>query len=138
MLLVWVLIGSLIGIAVMVAANAWLGLNEPARLSRLDDASARLDTDAVGVDAGEGILAEDGSAALVEAADHSVIGLLVARGDGLVIRYLKPGLVRAARIGEGGQLTIKLADFTFPPVTVPLGQSAHIRLWADKLNAMQG
>ncbi|WP_417477173.1 hypothetical protein [Maricaulis sp.] len=138
MMLVLLLAGSLTGVAAMVALNHWLGLAEPACLRDLDEAVERLDTDAVGFDAGEAVLAEDGTAALVEAADGSCIGLLAARGDQFVIRYLKPGLVQAARIGEGGQLTIRLEDFTFAPVVFPFGASPRIRHWADKLNALQG
>jgi hypothetical protein len=132
------LLGSVIGISAMIGVNIWLGLSQPARLHDIDDAIARLDTDAVGFEAGEGVLAADGSAALVESADGAMIGLLAARGDDFVIRFLTPGLVRAARIGEGGNLTIKLADFTFAPVDFPFGASPKIRLWADKLNALQG
>lgn len=134
----FLLLGSVIGIAAMVALNLWLGLSQPARLRNIAEAIARLDTDAVGFDAGESVLAEDGSAALVESADGTMIGLLAARGDTFVIRYLTPGLVRATRMGEGGNLTIKLADFTFAPVEFRFGASPQIRHWADKLNALQG
>ena len=138
MMLALLLVGSIAGVAALVALNHWLGLSEPARLRDIDEAVERLDADAVGFAAGEAVLAEDGSAALIESADGSSIGLLAARGDQFVIRYLKPGLVQAARIGEGGRLTIKLADFTFAPVDFPFGASPRIRHWADKLNALQG
>lgn len=138
MMLVLLLLGSLAGVAAMVALNHWLGLSEPARLRDIDEAVERLDVDAVGFEAGESVLAEDGSAALVESADGRMIGLLAARGDQFVIRFLTPGQVRAARIGEGGSLTIRLADFTFAPVSFPFGDSPRIRHWADKLNALQG
>ncbi len=132
------LLGSVLGISAMVGLNLWLGLSRPARLANIDDAIARLDADAIGFDAGEAVLAEDGSAALVESADGAAIGLVAARGDTFVIRYLTPGLVRATRIGEGGNLTIKLTDFTFAPVDFRFGASPQIRHWADKLNALQG
>ena len=132
------LLGSVIGISVMIGLNVWLGLNQPARLRNVAEAIAHLDTDAVGFEAGEAVMAEDGSAALVESADGAAIGLLAARGDTFVIRYLTPGLVRATRIGEGGHLTIKLTDFTFAPVDFRFGASPQIRHWADKLNALQG
>ncbi|WP_417480820.1 hypothetical protein [Maricaulis sp.] len=134
---VWVMLGSFVGISAMVALNVFLRLGEPARLSSLDEAIERLDTDAIGFRAGEGVLAEDGSAALVEEAGGRRIGLLTAKGDEFVIRYIGPGLVRAARLSEDARLTIRLNDFSFPPYTMGLADAAEARLWADKLNAMQ-
>ena len=137
-MLALLLVGSIVGVAAVVALNHWLHPAQPARLRDIEEAVERLDTDAVGFEAGEAVLAEDGSAALVESADGSTIGLLAARGDNFVIRFLTPGQVRAARISEDGALTIRLADYTFAPVNFPFGDSPHIRHWADKLNALQG
>lgn len=131
------LAGSILGIAAMVFINSRLSIWKPARIEDLDDASARLDTDAVGFEAGQGVVDRDGKGALVEHADHSQIGLLTARGDTIVIRYLTPGSVRAAKLdGEGG-MRIALDDFTFAPVTLNLEDTQTARFWADKLNAMQ-
>ncbi|WP_417483910.1 hypothetical protein [Maricaulis salignorans] len=137
MLFVWVMLGSFVGISAMVALNVVLRLGEPARLSSLDEAVERLDTDAVGFQAGPGVLAQDGSAALVEENGGQRIGLLKAKGDEFVIRYIGPGLVRAARLAEDARLTIRLNDFTFPPFTMAFADAGEARIWADKLNAMQ-
>lgn len=131
------LAGSILGIAAMVFINSRLSIWTPARLEDLDDARQRLDTDAVGFDAGQGVMDREGRGALVEHADNSQIGLLTARGDTIVIRYLTPGSVRAAKLdGEGG-MRISLEDFTFAPVRLDLEDTDTARFWADKLNAMQ-
>lgn len=137
MVFVWVIVGSVIGISAMVALNIILRLGEPARLTGLDEAIERLDIDMIGFRAGEGVVASDGSAALVEEAGGQKIGLLAARGDEFVIRYIEPGLVRAARLGEDAKLTIRLKDFTFRPVTIDFADASEARSWADRLNAMQ-
>jgi len=137
MTFVWVVLGSFVGISLMVALNIFLRLGEPARLASLDEAIERLDIDAIGFRAGDGVLAEDGSAALVEESGGGRIGLLTAKGDEFVIRYIEPGLVKAARLTDDGRLTIRLNDFTFPPYTMGFATTAEARVWADKLNAMQ-
>lgn len=137
MLFVWVMLGSFVGISAMVALNVFLRLGEPARLASLDEAVERLDTDAIGFRAGAGVLSEDGSAALVEENGGKRIGLVTAKGDEFLIRYIEPGLVRGARLGEDAKLTIRLNDFTFPPYTMGFADAGEARMWADKLNAMQ-
>ncbi|WP_300556857.1 hypothetical protein [Maricaulis sp.] len=137
MALIWVLLGSIVGISAMVAANHYLGLHTPAVIASLDDAKRKLDIDAVGFQPGRGVLAEDGRSALVEEAGASRIGLLSTQGDTVVIRYLDPGSVRAARMEEGGAITLSLNDFTFAPIRLGLGDAGEARMWADKLNALQ-
>lgn len=137
MALIWVLLGSIVGISAMVAANHYLGLHTPAVIASLDDAKRKLDIDAVGFRAGTGVLAEDGRSALVEEAGAARIGLLSTQGDTVVIRYLDPGSVRAARMEEGGAITLSLNDFTFAPIRLGLGDAGEARMWADKLNALQ-
>lgn len=137
MVLILVLLGSVLGISAMVAANYYLGLHTPAVIASLDDARRKLDIDAVGFNPGPGVLAEDGRSALVEEAGGQRIGLLSTQGDTVVIRYLDPGAVRAARMEEGGSITLSLNDFTFAPVRLGLGDAGEARMWADKLNALQ-
>ena len=139
MLIVWVLVGSVGGIAAMVALNAWLGLYEPARLSDVGEAIARLDTDSVGYEAGEGgEVAPDGRSALIPSRDGSTIGLLVARGSDFVIRYLGSGSVRSAEADAEGGVLLRLNDFAFAPVRLGFGSAEAARTWADRLNALKG
>ncbi|WP_417491771.1 hypothetical protein [Maricaulis sp.] len=137
MTFVWVMLGSFAGISAMVALNVLLRLGKPARIASLDEAIEQLDTDAIGFRAGNGVLADDGSAALVEESGGRRIGLLKSKGDKFVIRYIEPGLVRAARLADDARLTVRLNDFTFPPFTMAFADAGEARFWADKLNAMQ-
>ena len=137
MIILWVLLGSVIGISAMVAVNAWLGLNTPARLTGLDDAIARLDTDSVGFEAGEGVVAPDGKSALVTDAAQSRLALLVARGSDFVIRYLEPGQVRSVAT-DGTDIALKLNDFTFAPAHLAFETPDQARDWAGRLEALQG
>ena len=131
-----VVIGSLVGIALMVALNVWLGLSEPARIFDAADAARRLDVDAVGFSSGEGVVSETGRAALVEEAGGDRIGLLLARGDRIIIRYLAKGGVRDTRMDEEGALTLFLKDFTLPKAVFEFADREIARRWADRLNAL--
>jgi hypothetical protein len=137
MLIVWVLVGSVLGISAMVALNAWLGLSQPARLSGLDDAVQRLEADAAGFDAAEGTVAPDGRSALVMSAAGDIIAMLVARGSDFVIRYLDKGSVGAVEDAGDGTLTVRLNDFAFAPARLNLDTPQAARYWADKLDALQ-
>jgi hypothetical protein len=138
MLELYILIGSLIGVSSMVAMTYFMKTWTPASLESLDDARHRLNIDAVGFEAGQAALSTDGKVALVEEQGGHRIGLLAARGDGIVIRYLQSGMIKGARMGEDAALRIGLRDFTFAPVIMKFGDNETSRLWADKLNAMQG
>ena len=138
MLELLIFLGSLLGIAAMVLLNRQLGLFDAASITSLDDAARRLDTDQIGFMAGQGILADDNKAALVEEKGSGRIGLLVAAGSDIVIRYLDPGSVRAAKMGEGRDIHLELNDFTFAPVEFAISDTSTARHWADRLNSMQG
>lgn len=138
MLILWIFIGSLLGIAGMVYLNYRLGLHTPAILLSLDDALARLDADQVGFRAGDtALLADDRKSALVEEAGTGRFGLLAARGDTMVIRYLEPGSVRSARMDDGRDIELRLNDFTFTPLRIEIADTQQARQWADRLNALQ-
>lgn len=139
MLLLVVLIGSVVGIGLMVLLNQRLGLHKPAQILTIEDAVAQLDTDQVGFTPGDAaVLADDRRSALIEEANTGRIGLLAARGDDVVIRYLDQGSVRSARMGEGRDVTLRLRDFTFAPLTIQINNTRDARHWADRLNALQG
>ncbi|WP_203292468.1 hypothetical protein [Maricaulis parjimensis] len=137
MLILWVLLGSVVGISAMVAVNAWLGLYTPAKLDSLDDAIARLDTDSVGFEAGEGEMAPDGRSALVSDATQPRLAMLVARGSDFVIRYLEPGIVKSVAT-EGSEIALKLNDFTFAPARLAFETPEQARKWAGRLETLQG
>ncbi|MBO6847365.1 MAG: hypothetical protein QUV02_01465 [Maricaulis sp.] len=138
MLELLIFLGSLLGIAAMVLLNRQLGLSEVAEITSLDDAARRLDTDQIGFQAGQGLLSDDKRAALVEEKGSGRIGLLIASGSDVVIRYLDPGVVKAAKMGEGRDIHLALNDFTFAPIDIAISDTAMARHWADRLNTMQG
>jgi hypothetical protein len=138
MTLVYILLGSIAGVSAMIALNIYLRTWTPAQLTSLADARDRLDTDAIGFEAGPGVLAADGSAAIIEEAGGRRFGLLAARGDSIVIRYLTPGLVDTARLDESGEMSVRLKDFSCTAVRFPFDDRETARVWADKLNQLQG
>jgi len=137
MSLIYLLVGSVLGVSAMVLVNAWLGISRPARLTDLDDAARRLDADRVGFEPGEGVLAVDGEGALIAERSGDCVGLLVARGSDLVIRYLVPGSVREATLEEGNSLRLRLNDFVFAPARLRFNTADEASLWADRLSDLQ-
>jgi len=136
MTLVLFLLGSILGVAAMVAMNAGLKISKTSQIDTLEQAGDLLDIDSIGFETGPGVLSKDNKSALVEESGSERIALLSARGDGVVIRYLVPGLVKTARM-DGSELDIKLNDFTYSPVTMSFADNETARLWADKLNKLQ-
>jgi hypothetical protein len=128
---------SVLGVSAMVVTCHFFKLSRPASIDDLDEAKRLLDQDAVGFKSGASVLSSDKGSALIEQASGESIGLLAAMGDGIVIRYLTPGTVKATRMGDESDLTVQLRDFTFRPVNIKFEDKATARSWADKLNKMQ-
>jgi len=131
------LLGSIVGVSVMILFNAWLKISPRARLVSLDEAITRLDTDCVGFEAGEGVLAADGEAALVVSRTGKCLGLLVAKGSDFVIRYLTPGTVRDVVCESDDRLRLRLNDFVFEPAHIRFDNAETASRWADRLTALQ-
>lgn len=128
---------SIFGVSAMVLTCHFFKLSRPSSISDLDEAKRLLDQDSVGFQSGASVLSRDRAVALIEQVSGDSIGLLAAMGDGVVIRYLTPGSVKATRMGENSDLTIQLRDFTFRPVSIKFDDNSAARTWADKLNRMQ-
>lgn len=137
MALFYLLVGSVLGVSAMVLVNAWLGISGTARLADLKDAARRLDADRVGFDAGEGVLAVDGEGALIEERSGDCLGLLVAKGSDIVIRYLVPGSVRDAVIEDGNNVRLRLNEFVFAPARLRFSLADEATLWAGRLSKFQ-
>ncbi|WP_291844184.1 hypothetical protein [Maricaulis sp.] len=139
--LIFLIIGSILGVSAMVFFNARLGISPQARLSGLDEAIARLDADRVGFEAGEAVLAADGEGALVASRSGDCLGLLVARGSDFVIRYLTPGSVREVRLDDAGEaggagFRFRLNDFVFAPAHLRFDDAETAARWADRLSGL--
>lgn len=131
LILILVLIASAVSITALVLLNRWLGGWTPARLDSLQAAAGHLADDIVGFEAGEGALAVDARAALVEERGGRRLGLVLARGDRCVTRALAPGeLIAVTR--EGATLTLHLADFTLNRVVTTLQDETTAMRWADR------
>ena len=125
------LIGSLVGVALLVGLNVVLLGRARTRLER-DAAAARLAGDVPGFAPGASAVSADGQAALIENARDGALWLVEVKGDGLVTRNLKrDGLRGAAR--DGGKLTLTLADFTLPRVQLVLADADAARAWQAHL-----
>ncbi|RKR02730.1 hypothetical protein [Maricaulis maris] len=135
--LFFLIVGSVVGVSVMVFFNARLGISTQAKLSGLDEAIMRLDTDRVGFEAGEGVLAADGEGALVAERSGACLGLVVARGSDFVIRYLGPGRVRDVAIDNEHVLHLRLNDFVFAPARLRFDSAEVAADWAERLTALQ-
>jgi len=126
------ILGSLAGVALMVGIAALLFGTRAVTITNASDAIARLQAEVAGFRAGAAAVDAASNAALVENARDGVMHLVVARGDGLVIRALKHGLVKRI-LRDGATLSLRLADFTLPRATLTLADEAAARDWETRL-----
>ena len=129
---VFYLLGSLGGIGLMVGLAAILFGTQSVKIATASDAVRRLKQEIAGFIAGDAALDANQSAALVENARDGVLHLIVARGDGLVVRPLKHGVVKKLT-RDGATLSFKLADFTLPRARLTLLDEAAAQSWEARL-----
>lgn len=129
-----VIIGaSLIAILALFGLNIWLtGWGAPP-LDSLQSAIARFESDHIGFEAGDGVLAGDSRAALVEDRRSGRVGLAVAMGHGVTTRLLTPADIRKLDVNGSGNLSIHLSDFTLSRVSLMLQSEDAARKWAGRL-----
>jgi hypothetical protein len=128
------LTGSLAGIAVLVGLNHLLFGRARPHVGGRDAIASRLAREIPGFRAGRCLIGADGRAALIENAANRSIVLVEALGDGVISRKLTHDLV--ANIGRlGAQLSLELADFTFPRATILAGNEVQAREWEMRLKA---
>lgn len=126
------LLGSLGGVAMMIGLAAMLFGTRSVKIATAADAIHRLNMEIAGFRAGDAALDADQNAALVENARDGVLHLVVARGDGLVIRPLRHGFVKKLT-REGATLSLRLADFTLPHARLTLLDEAAAQSWEARL-----
>lgn len=131
LILIVVLLVSAVSITGLVLLNRRLGGWTPARLDGVDAAARRLGDDVIGFEPGEGVLAADAGAALIEERGGKRLGLVLARGDRCVTRALRPEEIIAIT-REGATLTLHLADFTLPRIVTTLEDEPTAARWADR------
>ena len=126
---------SAAAIAALVWLNSRLGGWTPASLDALETARAALEADVIGFKAGEGVLADDGRAALFTERAGDRLGLVAALGDGLVTRALGPGELRAAQCADA-KLSLRLNDYTFTRIEIALGDRVEAETWRARAEAL--
>jgi hypothetical protein len=126
------LAGSLGGIAVMVGFAVMLFGTATTKIAHASDAVRRLKQEIAGFRAGETALDADRNSALVENARDGVLHLVVARGDGLVVRPLRTGIVKRIE-RSGATLSLRLADFTLPRASLTLADESLAQAWEARL-----
>jgi len=129
----WIyLAGSLGGIALMVGLAVLLFGTVKPKIANASEAVRRLKEEVAGFRAGETALDADKNAALVENARDGVVHLVVARGDGLVARPLKNGIVKRVR-RDSSTLSLRLGDFTLPRARLTLVDEGSAQAWEARL-----
>lgn len=126
------LMGSMGGVALMVGLAAMLFGTAGAKIVSASDVVRRLKEEIAGFRAGETALDADAHAALVENARDGALHLVVARGDGLVVRPLRNGIVKRV-LRSGSTLSFSLRDFTLPRVRLTLSDEASAQAWEARI-----
>jgi hypothetical protein len=120
------------GIALMVGLAIMLFGTASAKIVSAPDVVRRLKEDIAGFRAGETALDADANAALIENARDGVLHLVVARGDGLVVRPLRNGIVKRV-LRRGPMLSLRLGDFTLPRASLTLADEAAAQAWEARI-----
>lgn len=117
-----VIAGAVLAVAALVAL-AWRFGVPAARIGDVAEAGARFVEDFPDDEVVSGVLDREGRAALLELAEGTRVGLVMAFGDRFVTRRLGARDLRAARAG-GGVLLLRLDDPVLPAVALELGEEA--------------
>ena len=128
-----ILVGSIAGIALMVAVNwALLRGRTPARLTA-DAVAERLAADFIGYEAHDITFANGGKAALARSRDGRGIALTILMGDRMITRLLSPGVLRSVAAHGNASLRIRFEDFTLPAASLTFDDAETGRKWAEAL-----
>lgn len=125
------LIGSVVGIALLVGLNILLFGRNTARLDS-DSLAARLALDVPGFRAGASAISADANTALIENAADRSLYLARARGDKFVVRKIANAAVHS--VGrDDAKLSLRFADFTFPKVDFALASATDASAWETRI-----
>ena len=128
------LIGSLAGVALLIGLNVFLFGRQRARIASLAAAEATLIAEIPGFRAGNFAIATDKNGALVENASDGALYLIAPAGQKFVSRKLDKTSIKTISRGPDG-LTLQLADFTFPRVSLKL-DAEQAADWEVRLKAV--
>lgn len=118
------------GIAVMVALCWALFGRAATKLPGVDALGAQMARDIPGFRAGAIAHSRNEEVALIEDIHDGSVYLVLARGDGLVIRKMSRGL---GVMRDGKQLALRLRDFTLKDASIDLPDADY---WETKLKGL--
>jgi hypothetical protein len=128
------LIGSIVGIAVLVGLNALLFGRRIAALDE-DAVVEALANEQPGFHAGRHTIAQGMHTALVENDADGALYLVAARGDRIASRRLARGSLRGLT-RNGNDIALRLSDFTFPKASLAFADEDAAREWETRLKPM--
>ena len=126
------LVGSLIGVGLIVGLSVALFGRAKHTLGNLHDLGLRIAADIPGFRAGRGVVGNDGATALIEDEADAAIFLVSAFGDRIVTRKLSRSVLRRVAM-EGSALSLQIEDFTFPKARIVLDDHDAALAWESRL-----
>lgn len=130
---IYVLLGSLAGIAALVGLSALFGRWSKPVIQSEADAAAFVKAENFRFNPGEAVVSPDGGAAIVADASGDSFGVVVTRGDRWVSRVVTPQTVRQAKLTQPDRLRISFKDFTMPTAVITFDDPAIAEKWAARL-----
>jgi hypothetical protein len=128
------LVGSIVGIALLVGLNMFLFGRRVAALDE-DAVVETLANDTPGFRPGRHTIAQGTHTALVENDADGTIYLVAARGDRIASRRLSRGSLKSlAR--NGANIALRLSDFTFPKASLAFADENAAQEWEARLKQM--
>jgi hypothetical protein len=128
---------NLVSITALTGLIHWLGHSVTARLDSAEAAKALFLVEYPGARVGEIALTGPRDGALLRLGDGAALGVIAARGRHWLVRRIEPGGFGTARVTAGGRITLRLADFTAPRLTLDLGDARTAALWCERLNCLR-
>lgn len=136
--LLLVLTGAALGVGLLVILNVMIGGWTPMRFQDADVALRYLQRDVLGFEPGaDRVVTTDGDGALIAEQAGARLGLVLARGDGAIVRALGPADVRAVE-RSGARLRLGLRDYTLPGAELTLASESVARDWAERVRQFAG
>ncbi len=130
---IYVLLGSLAGIAMLVGLSAIFGRWSRPVIQSPADAAAFMKAEYFRFEPGEAVLAPDGGAAIVADVANESFGVIVTRGDRWVARVVTPQTVRQVKLTRPERLRIGFRDFTMPSAVIAFEDAQTAQRWAERL-----
>ncbi|GIL00718.1 MAG: hypothetical protein BroJett030_06170 [Alphaproteobacteria bacterium] len=123
-----------VGIAIVIAAVAFSGLSRGARIDSEGQIRRRLSDDFPEVVLRDGLITSDRRTAFFRCGDGRV-AIATALGSRFVTRLIDARQVRRLELGEAGEATLELRDFTLARMRLGFDEAAEARRLSQWLEA---